>query len=136
MILHSEAEMLEFGEQLGKNFSTPTLIELIGDVGAGKTTITRGIATGMGVSAKVTSPSFTISKSYAATNGRFLTHYDFYRLSDPGLMAEDLAESINDQNTVTVIEWANSVADFLPPHTIFEITLNDDGSRTIEERKS
>ena len=50
-------------------------------------------------------------------------------------MAEDLLESINDPNTVTVIEWGDSVSDLLPKdHLRFFITLNDDGSRSIEEK--
>lgn len=126
--------MLEFGEQLGSTIRAPFLIELIGDVGTGKTTITRGIAKGLGVANAVTSPSFTIAKRYAALDGRALAHYDFYRLNDPGLMSEDLSESINDPNTITVIEWGNSVNGFLPPHTVISITLNDDGSRTVERQ--
>lgn len=129
----SEAEMLEFGRELAKDLAVPSCIELVGDVGTGKTTLTRGIAEGLGIKEVVTSPSFTISKVYAFPGGR-LVHYDFYRLGDPGLMSEDLLESIGDEQTVTVVEWANSVADLLPEkHRRFKIVLNEDGSRTIKE---
>ena len=102
MIIKSEQEMLEFGKNFADNFvknnsDKPSVIELIGDVGAGKTTFTRGLAQGLGAKNEVTSPSFTISKSYALPNGKTLTHYDFYRLQDPGLMSEDLAENLIDQ---------------------------------------
>ncbi|MBR3052206.1 tRNA (adenosine(37)-N6)-threonylcarbamoyltransferase complex ATPase subunit type 1 TsaE [Candidatus Saccharibacteria bacterium] len=108
------------------------VIELIGDVGAGKTTFVRGFAKGLGVEEPVTSPSFTISKQYALPDGKCLVHYDFYRLPDPGLMSEDLQESINNPNTITVIEWADSVSGFLPSnHAVIKISYNDDGSRTI-----
>ncbi|MBO7720374.1 tRNA (adenosine(37)-N6)-threonylcarbamoyltransferase complex ATPase subunit type 1 TsaE [Candidatus Saccharibacteria bacterium] len=136
----TEAELISFGRKIGKNLNAPAVIELVGDVGSGKTTLTRGIAEGLGIKSPVTSPSFTISNHYAfAKNNQkqYLVHYDFYRLEDPGLMAEDLAESLNDQNTITIIEWADSVANFLPKnHTIYRITLNDDGSRLVEEEKA
>ncbi len=134
----SEEELIGFARELGKNLHIPRVIELIGDVGAGKTTFTRGLAEGLGVAEPVTSPSFTISKRYAikgVENG-ILTHYDFYRLPDPGLMSEDLAESISDPHTITVIEWADTTQDILPAdRLIFKITTNDDGTRTVEELK-
>ena len=134
----SEAEMIGFGKNLAKTLSFPAVIELVGDVGAGKTTITKGIAKGLHISEEITSPTFTLSKHYSFLKSgkkHFLVHYDFYRLQDPGIMTEDLLESINDPNTVTVIEWGNSVSDLLPKdHLRFFITLNDDGSRSIEEK--
>ena len=107
------------------------VIELIGDVGAGKTTFVRGLAQGLGIKEPITSPSFTISKSYAIPSGGTLTHYDFYRLSDPGLMLDDLQESINNDKIV-IVEWADSVANILPENRIIiRINYNDDGSREI-----
>lgn len=133
MILKSEAEMIKFGEELAKSIFVPSVIELVGDVGTGKTTITKGIAKGLGVEVEVTSPSFMISKQYAFDGGK-LVHYDFYRLAEPGIMSEDLLENINDEKTITVVEWADSVADLLPEgHKKFEIKLLDDGSREINE---
>ena len=133
MIIHSEQEMLDYGEQFAKKLSTPTVIELIGDVGAGKTTFVRGLAKGVGVKDPITSPSFTISKQYALPNNKRLVHYDFYRLPDPGLMSEDLSESINDLNAITVIEWSNSVANLLPKrHIQVEIEYNDNDTRSIK----
>lgn len=136
----SEQEMLEFGKKIGRELESPAVIELIGDVGAGKTTLARGIAEGLGVAEPVTSPSFTIVKRYSFLNKnnqeRYLAHYDFYRLPDPGIMSEDLSESISDENTITLVEWANTVSDILPSaRTIIKITLNEDGSRTVEVEK-
>ena len=65
MILKSEEEMIQFGEKIAEAISLPCCIELVGDVGTGKTTITKGIAKGLGISDEVTSPSFMISKQYA-----------------------------------------------------------------------
>ena len=135
MKIASEQEMLSLGEQFAKN--SPRIIELIGDVGAGKTTFVRGLAKGLGIKEPVTSPSFTISKSYALPDGRTLTHYDFYRLKDPGLMAEDLKEKIA-SNNIVIIEWGNSIKNLLPKnHTIITIKQQD-GYREVmvNNRKS
>lgn len=129
----SEAEMLEFGKKFAENITLPSVIELVGDVGAGKTTFTRGLAKGLGVKEDVTSPSFTISKRYHfKKDGKdcTLVHYDFYRLPDPGIMREEIAETMSDPNSLVVIEWGESVANLLPKkHQIVEIKLKDDGSR-------
>ena len=144
MNLTSSAELISLGQDYGRKFAEslaknhrPIVVELIGDVGTGKTTFTRGLAEGLGVKEPVTSPSFTICKRYSFPVDKgsgVLSHYDFYRLNDPGLMTEDLAESIATKNSITVVEWGESVADILPKdHITFHITLNDDESRTIEE---
>lgn len=134
MILRSEEEMIQFGEELAKKLTLPCVVELVGDVGTGKTTITKGIAKGLGVTDEITSPSFMISKQYAFPEGK-LVHYDFYRLAEPGIMSEDLMENINEPKTVTVVEWADSVADLLPEgHRKIVLTMRDDGTREVEEQ--
>ena len=129
MKINSEQEMLEFGAQF---VPKSNVIELIGDVGAGKTTFVRGLAKQLGIKEPVTSPSFTIYKSYAGKN-KNLIHYDFYRLDNPGIMQEDLLENLKDPNNIVVIEWSDSVKDILPEdHTIINIKYNDDNSREVE----
>jgi len=94
----------------------------------------RGLAQGLGINEPLSSPSFTISRFYQGDKAT-LTHYDFYRLEDPGLMAEDLAESITDENNVTVIEWGQSIADILPPeHKVIEIKYIDENTRELIEK--
>lgn len=137
MKINSEQEMLNFGEDFARQLPHSAVIELIGDVGAGKTTFTRGLARGLNVAENVTSPSFMISKQYAFRrpdgNAGTLVHYDFYRLPDPGIMQDDLAELIKEPNTIIVVEWANSVADILPERRYkIEILYNDDGSREVK----
>lgn len=129
MKITSEQEMIDFG----KNFDLKSnVIELIGDVGAGKTTFVRGLGQKLGIKENITSPSFTISKSYACKNGQTLIHYDFYRLNDPGIMLEDLEENINDKNNIVIIEWSDSVKDILPKsHTVINIKYNDDDTREV-----
>lgn len=122
---------MALGAETAKNMKIPAVLELIGDVGAGKTTFTRGLAQGLGVKTPLSSPSFTISRAYAFPGG-VLNHYDFYRLEDPGLMAEDLVESLDDPKAVTVIEWGQSVENLLPPDRLrLKFDLNEDGSRTV-----
>lgn len=131
MHIASEAAMLDFGQNFAKNLELPAVIELVGDVGAGKTTFTRGLAKGLGVTEPVTSPSFTISKRYAFPGGE-LVHYDFYRLDDPGIMRDELAETLSEPNSVVVVEWGGDVAELLPARKHhLEIRLNEDGSREI-----
>ena len=132
MIINSEQEMLDFGADFAKSLNNQ-VIELLGDVGAGKTTFTRGLAQGLGIKEPITSPSFTISKSYALpnSNGRFI-HYDFYRLPDPGLMLDDLQENLNNPENVIIVEWGESVTNILPENrTKIEIKYNDDNSREV-----
>lgn len=107
-------ETIEFGMKLGSQVDGDTVIELIGDVGAGKTTLVKGIASGLGVSQPVQSPTFTISRQYEARDGLQLVHYDFYRLSDAGIMRAELAEVIDDDSSVVVLEWAALVDGVLP----------------------
>ncbi|MCA9334779.1 tRNA (adenosine(37)-N6)-threonylcarbamoyltransferase complex ATPase subunit type 1 TsaE, partial [Candidatus Saccharibacteria bacterium] len=78
--VNSNKQMQDLGSVLGKTLTGGETIELVGDVGAGKTTFVRGVARGMHVDETVQSPSFTISRIYEATEGRRLVHYDFYRL--------------------------------------------------------
>ncbi len=146
MRITSEQEMLDFGKSLARRVTArqkkplaPVVIELIGDVGAGKTTFTRGLAEGLGIKDPITSPSFTISKSYALKNGGRLIHYDFYRLQDPGLMTEDLTENLTNPKNIIVIEWGESVEDFLPnDRYIIRIDYNETGDRNLffEESKT
>lgn len=112
--VHGEAAMKAFGAKLGGFLKGGEILELVGDVGAGKTTLTKGIAAGMGVDEDVQSPTFTISRVYDAPGGLRLAHYDFYRLHDAGIMADELHETLHDPQTATIIEWAEIVNGVLP----------------------
>lgn len=117
----------DFAAMLGRSFRGGEVLELVGDVGSGKTTFTKGLAAGLGVDEDVQSPTFTISRVYTAPNGLTLHHYDFYRLPVPGIMAHDLAESTQDDRAVTVIEWGETVADVLPPRCVTVQLTNGEG---------
>lgn len=100
------------GAEIGTKLRGGEVIELISDVGGGKTTLTRGIVRGAGSTDCVASPTFTISREYRAPNFRIL-HFDFYRLDDPGLVAVELEEYLEDKEAVVIIEWADSVQHLL-----------------------
>lgn len=109
-----EQETKELGRKLGASLKGGEVFELVGDVGAGKTTFVKGLAQGLAVDEDVQSPSFTISRVYEARDGLQLAHYDFYRLTDAGIMADEVREVVEDETSVTVIEWADIVEGVLP----------------------
>jgi len=110
----SEQATRALGQKIGRLLRGGETLELSGDVGAGKTTFVKGLALGLDIDEDVQSPSFTISRVYEARGGLQLAHYDFYRLNDAGIMADELAETTQDPTTVTVIEWADIVEGVLP----------------------
>lgn len=131
--VENELDTKSFGESIGKLLSGGEVIELVGDVGAGKTTFVKGLAMGMGVDDEVQSPSFTISRVYNCLNGLRLTHYDFYRLSDAGIMSNELKEDLEDQNVVVVIEWGGLVSGVLPADRLrINMKMISDNERELE----
>jgi len=137
MIINTAEEMTELGRTFARCLTFPAVFELIGDVGTGKTTFTQGLATGLGIIEPITSPSFTISKRYGFLSSNNqpseLIHYDFYRLSNPGLMRDELAETLALPQSVVVVEWGGDVAELLPATKYqLQITLNSDGTRAVK----
>lgn len=96
------------------------VIELVSDLGGGKTAFVKGLAKGMGSKDVVHSPSFTISNQYRAKD-LILYHFDFYRLSEPGIIKDELAEIMSDPKAVVAIEWANIAVSVIPDQ---HITIN------------
>lgn len=113
-IIQSEQAMYELGRQVGEKLSGGETLELVGDVGAGKTTLTKAIAAGLSITAQVQSPTFTISNRYDARDNLTLVHYDFYRLHDAGIMQDELAEAVTDTSSIVVVEWGDIVTGVLP----------------------
>lgn len=110
----NEVALMDIGRRFGGLLRGGEVIELIGDVGAGKTTFVKGLGEGLGVDDDIQSPSFTISRVYSARDDLELHHYDFYRLQNAGVMSYELAESVDESRTVTVVEWAETVQEVLP----------------------
>jgi tRNA threonylcarbamoyladenosine biosynthesis protein TsaE len=135
MILEAknEDEMIRIGQKLGAILNGGEVIELIGDVGSGKTTLVKGIAIGLDISDIIHSPSFSINCTYDARNGLTLSHYDFYRLNNPGIMTDELCETLNDKGTITVIEWSEIIQGVLPADRLsINIVAQNEDSRRLE----
>ena len=103
-------ETIALGNRLGLLLQPNMLLTLSGDLGGGKTTFTKGIGQGLGITKVINSPTFTILKQY---QGRLnLSHFDAYRLEGQD---DDLGfEEIFDSDDVCVVEWANFIEDILP----------------------
>jgi tRNA threonylcarbamoyladenosine biosynthesis protein TsaE len=131
-ILNSAEQTESLACSIAKHLNGGECIELVSDLGGGKTTFTRGLVRGLGSTDIVSSPTFTIGKQYKAGD---LTcyHYDFYRLQDPGLVAEELTEALEDERGIIVVEWAESVARVLPDNRI--VIMIDRVAHDSETRK-
>ncbi|MFZ1248960.1 MAG: tRNA (adenosine(37)-N6)-threonylcarbamoyltransferase complex ATPase subunit type 1 TsaE [Candidatus Saccharimonadales bacterium] len=103
----------QLGFLIGQRLCGGEVIELAGDVGSGKTTFTKGLARGAGSRDVVSSPSFTISQEYEAKKFT-IVHFDFYRLSEAGVVGQEMVEYIGNEAYVTVIEWGETVEKLLP----------------------
>lgn len=136
-VIHSEAAMKEFGEEIAKKLEGGECLEFIGDVGAGKTTLIKGIAKGLGSKDEVQSPSFTINRVYKAKDKIDIYHYDFYRLHDAGIIQHELEESVHDPNKITLIEWGESIREILPKeHITIKIEPTSEESRKVTVDKA
>lgn len=110
---HSAEETEAVGESIGKRLKGGEVIELASDLGGGKTTLVRGLARGAGSKDHVFSPTFKLCNIYKSKN-LVLYHYDFYRLAECGVMGEELNESMGNNDTVLLVEWADTVKTILP----------------------
>lgn len=121
--INSPVEMISLGEKIGRLLRANDIITLTGDLGAGKTTLTKGIARGLDIDAVVNSPTFTILKIY---DGRLrLYHLDVYRIEN--LNDDFELEEYFDDGGVCVIEWASNIEGILPEN-VLNITINDIGN--------
>jgi tRNA threonylcarbamoyladenosine biosynthesis protein TsaE len=112
-------ETERLGELLGQLLQPPAVIELRSDLGGGKTTFVKGLARGLGSEDMVTSPTFTLSNIYHSKNSPWkIHHFDFYRLKQPGIMADELDESLKDDKGITVVEWGDIIKDVLPKERV------------------
>lgn len=118
-----QSEAAEFARGLRPNLEGATLITLSGDLGAGKTSFTQGIAKALGVIEPVTSPTFVLMKQYSLTNQAFstLVHIDAYRLEGGAALTPlGFSDVCSNPQNLIVLEWPEKVADALgtPNHTI------------------
>ena len=116
-ITRSPEETISLAEKFGKYLHTGDVLAYLGDLGAGKTTFTRGLALGLGLKDLVTSPTFALVHVYGQSPLQ-LCHFDMYRITDEnelettGFYDYDLTESI------FAVEWSENIMNALPEHTI------------------
>ena len=130
MISHNETELIALGKQLGKLIEKQDVIILSGDLGAGKTTFTKGIAKGLGIDQMIKSPTYTIVREY---EGRLpLYHLDVYRIgNDPDSI--DLDDFLYGEG-VTIIEWGELLDEsLLGDYLLISISHHGDGRQLLFE---
>ena len=125
--IYSANELISFGEEIGKRLKPNMVITLEGDLGAGKTTMTKGIALGLGVKDIVNSPTFTIMKIYKGN--MTLYHMDVYRLDNNS--GDEYLEEYFYSDGVSVVEWAGNMSDIIPDERL-EINIYNIDETTRE----
>lgn len=132
--LTSVEETLAWGKAFAKKLQGGEVLALVGNLGAGKTHLTKGLVAGLESKAEVSSPTFTLIHEYL--DGRLpIFHFDFYRMEKP---EEVLALGWDDyfyESGIMIVEWADLFPELLPEGTHWiELKIENDGSRTLQER--
>lgn len=136
LITRSEDETAAAAAELAKTLGTGSFIALTGDLGAGKTAFTRGLARGLGITKDILSPTFTLLREYH--EGRLpLYHFDVYRIGDESELDDAGFYDTAHSDGVTVCEWADLVTDAIPEDALWIcITRREDDVRIIESEES
>jgi len=125
--LQEERETLELGASLARVVQPGMVIHLCGDLGAGKTTLARGILSGCGVTGKIKSPTYTLVEPYT-TSRLYFYHFDFYRLRQPDEWLEAGFREYFNHDSVCLVEWPEKAGPQLPqPDLRIELALAGDG---------
>ena len=129
-VTNNATETEDLGMKIAKALKGGEVLAMTGDLGAGKTTMTKALARGLGIEEHVTSPTFTIVNEY---EGRLkLFHFDVYRIADIEEMYDLGFEEYIYGDGVSIIEWSNLIKEILPEDTInIEILASDVDERTI-----
>ena len=130
---NGERETHASGFRLGETAKRWQVFALIGDLGVGKTIFTKGLAAGLGITEPVSSPTFTIVQIYEGGRLPFY-HFDVYRISDVEEMEEIGYEDYIYGDGVSLIEWADLIADILPEHYT-RITIEKDLEKGFDYRR-
>ena len=129
----SEKETWELGKQLAESAKPGQVFSLIGDLGVGKTVLTKGMAAGLGISEPVNSPTFTILQVYEEGRLPFY-HFDVYRIADLEEMDEIGYEDYFYGDGICLVEWANLIEELMPENTV-RITIEKDLERGFDFRR-
>jgi len=131
VIVRSSEQMRDLGMRLAQQCQAGDVIVLIGDLGAGKTTLVQGMGIGLGISEPVTSPTFVIARVHTGNAGLRLIHVDAYRLGS-GMELDDLDLDAELASGVTVIEWGQAHGQRLSQERLeIQIDALPDGSRQL-----
>ncbi len=133
-VTHSAEETIALGRKIGGLLTGGEVIAYRGGLGVGKTTVTRGICEGMGISDCVTSPTFALVNEYHG-GGKSLYHFDMYRITSAADLETTGFYDYMDGDSVIAVEWSENIAEELPQGTIFvelRRTGDDEGEREIE----
>lgn len=130
IITHSPQETIDIAEKIGGLLKKGDIIAYRGNLGAGKTTFTRGLAIGLGLGDNVTSPTFALVNEYCGDKLN-LYHFDMYRIETEGDLESSGFYDYDFNNNIAVIEWSENIAGFLPKNTIY-ITINAVGDTNRE----
>ena len=131
----SEEETIALGEKIAAELPAKAVVLLIGNLGAGKTTLAKGIAKGLGAAEpdEVSSPTFTLIHEYSAS----LYHIDLYRLDTPAQVATLGLDEIFDRRAVVLIEWGERFPELMPEDRIeIHLRATEENSREIELRST
>ena len=129
----SEKETFDFGKQLGSNAEPGQVFALLGDLGVGKTVLTKGFAEGLGITEPVCSPTFTIVQIYGEGRLPFY-HFDVYRIGDVEEMEEIGYEDCFYGDGVCFVEWADLIEEIMPEETVW-ITISKDPDKGFDYRR-
>lgn len=128
---HSPEETEALGQALGQTLKGGEIVAYTGDLGAGKTAFTRGLARGLGITMQVTSPTYTLVNEY--TGGRLeLFHFDMYRLGSSEELFDIGWDDYLLRGGICAVEWSENVADALEDAIWVRISRLDDDTRQIE----
>jgi tRNA threonylcarbamoyladenosine biosynthesis protein TsaE len=128
--LPSEADTLDLGRALSEALEPGLVIYMVGDLGAGKTTLARGILRGLGYTGRVKSPTFTLVELYKFSR-LYLYHFDFYRFDDPQELADAGFREYFAANAVCLVEWPEKATGLPAADVRIELRLTGKG-RTVE----
>lgn len=130
ILTNSPEETEKVGEELAGHLHAGDVVAMHGDLGAGKTAFVRGLARGLGITSRVTSPTFTIVNEYPGKIPLF--HFDMYRLGGPDELYEIGWEDYLDRGGICVCEWSEVAPGAFPDYTInLTITKTGDDTREI-----
>lgn len=133
-LLTTPEDTMAFGRALGASLRAGDLVLLAGPLGAGKTTLTRGVADGLGVGGRVSSPTFVLARVHpAGTAGVPLIHVDAYRLGGDLSQLDDLDLDTDLERSAVVVEWGEGTADRLSAdYLVVRLDRREDDVRVVE----